>query len=110
MIVIPQFGIASEWARKASCVRTSGTLEMAVAMWARTTPARPTSVAVQRGRHDPNYTALTGSVLYATPGTFKEPDDTAAANSTGADYYTSHISPRDPRVEKARWRRGKKAV
>jgi hypothetical protein len=39
---------------------------------------------------------------YATPGTFEKPDDTVAANSTGADYYRSQGSASGARQQSRR--------
>ena len=94
-ILIPQFGIARERARKASCVSNQRNLETAVAMWATDNP----STAYTGGKFSasvPSFANLTGAPTYAVVGTFFEPDDPAGgsggANSTGQDYYLSQGS------------------
>ncbi len=86
-ILVPQFGLARERARKASCVSNQRNLETAVAMWSTDNP----TVAYTGGQFtasNPSYTLLTASPQYALAGAFIEPDDAAGA-TTGADYYLS---------------------
>ncbi|HET7265549.1 MAG TPA: type II secretion system protein [bacterium] len=86
-ILIPQFGLARERARKASCVSNQRNLETAVAMWQTDNP----STNLQGGDLNasiPSATTLSGSPQYALAGMYVEPDD--ATVTTGADYYLSN--------------------
>ncbi len=92
-ILVPQFGLAQERARKARCVSNQRTLETAVAMWATdNTSANYTGGLMNAST--PSYTGLTttGQPNYTTPGAFIEPDDSVAANQSGQDYYLSNGS------------------
>jgi prepilin-type N-terminal cleavage/methylation domain-containing protein len=98
-ILIPQFGIARERARKASCVNNQRNLETAVTMWAIDNPLQ-TYVGgnFSSGATLPNYGLLTSGSLYATPALFHDPDDPSpflpAQNPpVGIDYYLSQGSP-----------------
>ena len=93
-ILVPQFSLARERARKASCVSNQRNLETAVAMWSTDNP----NVAYTQGVFSaavPSYANLTGSgnPQYTLPGAFYEPDDpkggSGGANSTGQDYFLS---------------------
>ncbi len=97
-ILIPQFGLARERARKASCVSNQRNIETAVSMWAADHPT--TSYAggtMQSGGSTPNITDLTGSTTgYTTVTNFVEPDDPGATGSDGTDYYLSNGAPGNP--------------
>jgi prepilin-type N-terminal cleavage/methylation domain-containing protein len=87
-ILVPQFGLARERARKASCVSNQRNLETAVAMWATDNP----TVAYTGGNFTasvPSYAQLTGTPQYTLVGAFIEPDDPVAGNQNGTDYYLS---------------------
>ncbi len=87
-ILVPQFGLAQERARKAKCVSNQRNLETAVAMWATDNTSTNYTGGTMNGSV-PSYAALTttGQPLYTTPGAFLEPDDNAS--NSGADYYLS---------------------
>ncbi len=89
-ILVPQFGLARERARKALCVSNQRNLETAVAMWSTDNPtvAYTGGQLTAGGATNPNYTQLTSAPQYALAGAFIEPDDAAGA-TTGADYYLS---------------------
>src|SRR5215472_1475866 len=87
-ILLPQFGLARERARKASCVSNQRNLETAVAMWQTDNP----STNLTQGNLTasvPLATTLSGNPQYALAGTYKEPDDSGATQTSGADYYLS---------------------
>jgi prepilin-type N-terminal cleavage/methylation domain-containing protein len=91
-ILVPQFGLAQERARKAKCVSNQRNLETSVAMWS----TDNTSVIYTGGNFTvstPSFTQLTSSPQYALSGAFAEPDDPAQSSSpTGVDYYLSQGS------------------
>jgi prepilin-type N-terminal cleavage/methylation domain-containing protein len=96
-ILVPQFGLAQERAKKAKCVNNQRNIETAVAMWASDNPSTPlaggtmdgsTPHALPAGASDT--AALTGGDQYATPTMFIEPDDTSV--TSGVDYYLSNGS------------------
>jgi prepilin-type N-terminal cleavage/methylation domain-containing protein len=87
-ILVPQFGLAQERARKAKCVSNQRNLETSVAMWS----TDNTSVIYTGGTMNasvPSYVQLTSSPQYALSGAFQEPDDPTAGNANGTDYYLS---------------------
>jgi type II secretory pathway pseudopilin PulG len=91
-LVMPQFSLVRERARKAACVSNQRNLETAVAMWTTDNP----STAYVGGTMDlstPDFAALAGSVLYTTAASFKEPDDPNPSNVRGTDYYLSMGGP-----------------
>jgi prepilin-type N-terminal cleavage/methylation domain-containing protein len=89
-ILLPQFGVARERARKASCVSNQRNIETAVAMWATDNPSTVyAGGTMNTGTVVPNMAALTGTVLYTTTAMFKEPDDPASTGTDGTDYYLS---------------------
>ncbi len=89
-ILLPQFGVARERARKASCVSNQRNIETAVAMWATDNPSTVyVGGTMNSGTVVPNLAALTGTVLYTTTAMFKEPDDSASTGTDGTDYYLS---------------------
>jgi len=93
-ILVPQFGLAQERARKAKCVSNQRNLETAVAMWATDNTGANYTGGIMSTTSNPNFAALTttGQPEYTTPGAFIEPDDGVAANQSGTDYYLSNGS------------------
>jgi len=93
-ILVPQFGLAQERARKAKCVSNQRNLETAVAMWS-TDNTGSNYVGGTMNGSTPDYSQLTttGQPEYTTPGAFIEPDDGVAANQNGTDYYLSNGDP-----------------
>jgi prepilin-type N-terminal cleavage/methylation domain-containing protein len=91
-ILLPQFGLARERARKASCVSNQRNLETAVAMWQTDNPSTPLTQGDLTGSVPTAGTlsgATAGTPQYALSGTYKEPDDTTGTQTTGADYFLS---------------------
>ncbi len=86
-ILVPQFGLAQERARKAKCVSNQRNLETAVAMWATDNTALNYASGTMNAS-SPGFGALTGSPQYTTSGAFTEPDHSVTA--TGADYFLSN--------------------
>ncbi|HEX4840783.1 MAG TPA: type II secretion system protein [bacterium] len=89
-ILVPQFGLARERARKAACVSNQRNLETAVAMWSTDNP----NTAYAGGTFDvatPSFGVLTGSGApqYTLTGAFIEPD-AGGASPTGSNYYLSN--------------------
>jgi prepilin-type N-terminal cleavage/methylation domain-containing protein len=92
-ILVPQFSLARERARKASCVSNQRNIETAVAMWS-TDNILATFTGGQMSGSYPGYTAVTGVLggpQYAVPRAFICPDD--GVNNSGQDYYLSNGSP-----------------
>ena len=87
-ILLPQFGLARERARKASCVSNQRNLETAVAMWQTDNP-NTTLVGNTLNSSTPPASVLseTGSPQYTTSSMYVEPDDPTTTN--GSDYYLS---------------------
>ena len=94
-ILLPQFGLARERARKASCVSNQRNLETSVAMWQTDNPSTAlVTGAMNLGATVPNGLAGNANNLagdggttnpaYTLRGTFNEPD---ANVNTGADYW-----------------------
>jgi prepilin-type N-terminal cleavage/methylation domain-containing protein len=97
-ILLPQFGLARERARKASCVSNQRNLETAVAMWQTDNP----SVILVGGTLDgstPSAATLsgTGNPQYTTQAMYVEPDDTTV--TSGVDYYISMGAAAAPAVQ-----------
>jgi prepilin-type N-terminal cleavage/methylation domain-containing protein len=88
-ILLPQFGLARERARKASCVSNQRNLETAVAMWQTDNPSTSLVQGEMSGTSTPSAAVLSGNPQYALSGTYKEPDDTGATQTSGADYFLS---------------------
>ncbi len=98
-ILVPQFGLAQERARKAKCVSNQRNLETAVAMWVTDNP----NLNYVGGTFDvsmPNLPQLTatGAPQYALIGALAEPDTAYGVSilPTGTEYYLSNGSPGDP--------------
>ncbi len=92
-ILVPQFGLAQERARKAKCVSNQRNIETAAAMWS-TDNQNVIYTGGQMNASTPNYTQLTttGQPLYALAAMFAEPDDPNAGNAQGQDYWLSQGS------------------
>ena len=93
-VLLPQFAVARERARKASCVSNQRNLENAVAMWATDNPM-PVYVGGKFNVSTPSYSQLIGAgggTQYSPAAAFIEPDDPVAANQNGQDYYLSNGS------------------
>jgi prepilin-type N-terminal cleavage/methylation domain-containing protein len=106
-ILVPQFGLAQERAKKAKCVSNQRNIETAVAMWETDNPnTNYVSGAMNLTATIPNGLAgdannLVGdggttSPAYTTRGAFTEPDDTSANQATGADYWLAGGTPTNP--------------
>ena len=92
-ILLPQFAIARERAKKASCVSNQRNIETAVSMWATDNPM-PVYVGGTFNVATPGFTAVTGAgggIQYSLAGAFIEPDHNGIPNN-GADYYLSNGS------------------
>lgn len=93
-ILIPQFGLARERARKASCVSNQRNLETAVAMWETDNPG-PTLTGGTMNNSSPSAATLSsGAVQFVAQSSYVEPDDPGVTN--GADYYLSNGAPGNP--------------
>ena len=88
-ILIPQFGLARERARKATCVSNQRNLETAVAMWQTDNPA-PILTGGTLNVSVPTAATLTGTPNYISSSGFVEPDDPGVTD--GSDYYLSNGS------------------
>jgi len=91
-ILVPQFGLAQERARKAKCVSNQRNLETAVAMWATDNTGTNYTGGTMAATSNPNIGNLAPSsgTQYTTPGAFIEPDDPGV--TSGVDYYLSNGS------------------
>jgi len=89
-ILVPQFGLAQERARKAKCVSNQRNLETAVAMWATDNTGTNYTGGTMASASNPNIGNLApaSGTPYTTPGTFVEPDDPSTVS--GVDYYLSN--------------------
>jgi prepilin-type N-terminal cleavage/methylation domain-containing protein len=92
-ILVPQFSFARERARKASCVTNQRNIETAVAMWSTDNNATVIYSGNTMDLSTPGYAQLTSPQQYAPVRAFAEPDDPAAGNAQGQDYYLSAGSP-----------------
>ena len=86
-ILIPQFGLARERARKASCVSNQRNLETAIAMWQTDNPNAPLGGGTMAANSVPLAATLSGTVKYTTVGAYTEPDSGLA---DGSGYYLSN--------------------
>ncbi len=91
-ILVPQFGIAQERAKKAKCVSNQRNIETAAAMWSTDNPNTSYVGGTMKTASTPNLGTLTGTPAYTTVSAFAEPDDTAATGTDGTDYYLSQGS------------------
>jgi prepilin-type N-terminal cleavage/methylation domain-containing protein len=88
-ILLPQFGLARERARKASCVSNQRNLETAIAMWQTDNPSTPLAEGASLKVSTPSAATLSGTPQYTLSGAYKEPDDTGATQTDGSDYWLS---------------------
>jgi type II secretory pathway pseudopilin PulG len=88
-ILLPQFGLARERARKANCVSNQRNLETAVALWETDNPGPMLVQGEMSGTSTPSAGTLSGLPVYTPSASYKEPDDTGATQTTGADYFLS---------------------
>ncbi len=88
-ILVPQFGLAQERARKAKCVSNQRNIETAVAMWSTDNPNTNYTGGVLT-LSVPSAATLTGTPQYTTAAAITEPDDTGV--TSGIDYYLSNGS------------------
>jgi prepilin-type N-terminal cleavage/methylation domain-containing protein len=88
-ILIPQFSLARERARKASCVSNQRDLESAVAMWQTDNTGLTYTQGEMSATSVPTAGALSGTPNYISVNAYKEPDDTGTSQTTGADYFLS---------------------
>ena len=97
-ILLPQFGLARERARKASCVSNQRNLETAVAMWQTDNPS-VILVGNTLNLATPSANSLsgTGNPQYTTAAMYTEPDDTTV--TSGVDYYLSMGAAAAPAVQ-----------
>jgi prepilin-type N-terminal cleavage/methylation domain-containing protein len=89
-ILIPQFGLARERARKATCVSNQRNLETAVAMWQTDNPSTNLKGGTMGANSIPTAATLSGSggPQYTLSGTYVEPDHSTTID--GSDYYLSN--------------------
>jgi prepilin-type N-terminal cleavage/methylation domain-containing protein len=87
-ILLPQFGLARERARKASCVSNQRNLETAVAMWQTDNPSTNLKGGTMAANSIPTAGTLSGSPQYVLAAGYVEPDDSTV--TTGVDYYLSN--------------------
>ena len=88
-ILLPQFGLARERARKASCVSNQRNLETSVAMWQTDNAGTNLTQGEMSATSVPTGPTLSGTPQYTLSGTYKEPDDTGTTQTSGADYFLS---------------------
>jgi prepilin-type N-terminal cleavage/methylation domain-containing protein len=88
-ILLPQFGLARERARKAVCVSNQRNLETAVAMWQTDNPSTNLTQGEMSATSVPLAGTLSGNPQYSLAGMYKEPDDTGGTQTSGADYFLS---------------------
>ena len=87
-ILIPQFGLARERARKASCVSNQRNLETAITMWETDNPG-PTLTGGTMNNSVPSAATLSsGAAQFVTSSMYIEPDDPSVTD--GSDYYLSN--------------------
>ena len=88
-ILMPQFGIARERARKATCVSNQRNLETAVALWQTDNPGPTLGQGEMSATSTPTAGTLSSIPVYTPSVAYKEPDDTGATQTSGADYFLS---------------------
>ncbi|MHB8732108.1 MAG: type II secretion system protein [bacterium] len=88
-ILMPQFGLARERARKATCVSNQRNLETAVALWTTDNPGPTLTQGEMSATSVPTAGTLSNIPVYTPAVAYKEPDDTGATQTSGADYFLS---------------------
>lgn len=88
-MLLPQFGIARERARKATCVSNQRNLETAIALWTADNPGPTLGQGEMSATSSPTAGTLSGNPVYTPTFSFKEPDDSGATQTSGADYFLS---------------------
>lgn len=88
-ILMPQFGMARERARKATCVSNQRNLETAVALWTTDNPGPTLGQGEMSATSVPTAATLSSIPVYTPSISYKEPDDAGATQTSGADYYLS---------------------
>lgn len=88
-MLMPQFGMARERARKATCVSNQRNLETAVALWLTDNPAPSLTQGEMSATSVPTAGTLSSTPVYTPAVSYKEPDDTGATQTNGADYFLS---------------------
>ena len=88
-ILMPQFGLARERARKAACVSNQRNLETAVALWQTDNPGPTLTQGEMSATSVPTAATLSTTPVYTPALSYREPDDTGATQTSGADYYLS---------------------
>ena len=88
-ILLPQFGLARERARKAQCVNNQRNLETAVALWQTDNPGPTISQGEMSATSAPTAGQLSSNPVYTPAASYHEPDDLGASATTGADYFLS---------------------
>ena len=88
-ILLPQFGLARERARKATCVSNQRNLETAVALWQTDNPGPTLGQGEMSATSSPTAGTLSSIPVYTPAAAYKEPDDTGGTQTTGADYFLS---------------------
>ncbi len=88
-ILVPQFGLAQERAKKAKCVSNQRNIETAVAMWSTDNPNTNYTGGVLNASI-PSAATLSGTPQYTISAAYTEPDDTGV--TSGVDYYLSNGS------------------
>jgi prepilin-type N-terminal cleavage/methylation domain-containing protein len=88
-ILLPQFGLARERARKATCVSNQRNLETAVALWQTDNPAPTLVQGEMSAASTPTAATLSGIPVYTPAVSYQEPDDTSSHGTDGSDYFLS---------------------
>ena len=88
-ILLPQFGLARERARKATCVSNQRNLETAVALWETDNPGPTLGQGEMSATSIPTAGTLSSIPVYTPAVSYKEPDDSGATQTSGADYFLS---------------------
>ncbi|HLY23266.1 MAG TPA: type II secretion system protein [bacterium] len=88
-ILMPQFGLARERARKATCVSNQRNLETAVALWETDNPGPTLGQGEMSATSVPTAATLSTTPVYTPVSSYKEPDDTGVTQTNGADYFLS---------------------
>ena len=89
-MLMPQFGIARERARKATCVSNQRNLETAVALWQTDNPGPTLGQGEMSATSVPTASTLSGTPVYTPAVAYREPNDnTGDTQTNGADYFLS---------------------